>query len=443
MESFAQKVSNTIEKYQMLDGGKVTVGLSGGADSVALTRSLMQLGLEVRAVHVNHMLRGEESLRDEGFCRELCKKLGVEFFCHHVDVRSYAREKSLSVETAARELRYQIFEKYSKDGRFATAHNADDCFETAIFHLVRGTGLKGLEGIPAKRGQFIRPLIETSRQEIIRYLEELSQDYVTDSTNLLPDCSRNKIRLSVVPELREVNGELLKNYLRSRDNFMEEEDFLERTAEEAFNDALLRWDGKQCYSVEKIASLHPAVRNRVLRKILESQEIEVSRDKITRLVQLCEGGKVNLMKDTFALCSNGRLWFEKGASPKAGGKISIPAQVGVKMKFFERNVTLKVTELSKDENVNRKFTKWQADYDKIKGQIILKNRDGDAGIRLFGRDFTSSLSKLLSGAFPVEEREKAVLLEDGGGLCFVEKYGFDRRLACGTDTRRVLEVIAE
>lgn len=187
---------------------KVLVALSGGADSVALLRVLLQLGYRCEAAHCNFHLRGEESDRDEAFVVRLCETLRVPL--HKVDfqTKEYAAGKGISIEMAARELRYAWFESLLPvcGARvIAVAHHRDDSVETFLLNLVRGTGIKGLKGIAAVNGRVVRPMLGVSRADILDYLEALQQDYVTDSTNLVDEYMRNKIRLNVLPLLRELN----------------------------------------------------------------------------------------------------------------------------------------------------------------------------------------------------------------------------------------------
>lgn len=187
---------------------KVLVALSGGADSVALLRVLLQLGYRCEAAHCNFHLRGAESDRDEAFVVRLCETLRVPL--HKVDfqTKEYAAERGISIEMAARELRYAWFESLLPvcGARvIAVAHHRDDSVETFLLNLVRGTGIKGLRGIAAVNGRVVRPMLGVSRADILDYLEALQQDYVTDSTNLVDEYMRNKIRLNVLPLLRELN----------------------------------------------------------------------------------------------------------------------------------------------------------------------------------------------------------------------------------------------
>ncbi|MBR2955503.1 MAG: tRNA lysidine(34) synthetase TilS, partial [Ruminococcus sp.] len=172
-----KKIRNTAEKYNMIKSGDAVVcGLSGGADSVCLLLSLNQLSAEMNfaleAIHVNHCLRGEESDRDQQFCHDLCKRLNIPFNAVSCDVKGYSEKNGLSCEEAARKLRYGIFREYSMGKLLATAHNADDNLETMLLNLIRGTGLKGIAGIPPVRDNIIRPLIAVSRLEIEEYLQK-------------------------------------------------------------------------------------------------------------------------------------------------------------------------------------------------------------------------------------------------------------------------------
>lgn len=187
---------------------KVLVALSGGADSVALLRILLQLGYRCEAAHCNFHLRGDESVRDEEFVRKLCHTYEVPLHTVHFDTQEYAGSKRLSIEMAARELRYNWFEELRREMGFdviAVAHHRDDSVETFLLNLIRGTGINGLCGIHPKNGTVVRPLLEVSRADILHYLDAIKQDYVTDSTNLQDEYVRNKIRLNILPMMEEIN----------------------------------------------------------------------------------------------------------------------------------------------------------------------------------------------------------------------------------------------
>lgn len=207
--SFLDKIRNYISSNGLLeDGTKVIVGVSGGADSTALLLVLLRLGYRVHAVHCNFHLRGSESDRDQQFVTDLCNRLGVELEICQYNTQQYASDHGISIEMAARELRYADFERIMhKCGASAVciAHHRDDSVETVLLNLIRGTGIKGLTGIKPRNGHIIRPLLCVSRQEIESWLNEIGQPYVTDSTNLETDYTRNKIRNQLLPLMRSIN----------------------------------------------------------------------------------------------------------------------------------------------------------------------------------------------------------------------------------------------
>lgn len=216
------KVEAFITKYNLLNHNDLyIVALSGGADSVALLLLLKEQGFRIHAAHCNFHLRGEESDRDEAFCVELCGRLGIELHRVHFDTKTYADLHHVSIEMAARELRYRWFEQLRQDigaAAVCVAHHQNDSVETILMNIIRGTGLRGLTGIQARNGFVLRPLLCVSRDEIERFLAERGQSYVTDSTNLTEDYMRNKIRLQVLPLLQTLNPAVLNHILQTAEN---------------------------------------------------------------------------------------------------------------------------------------------------------------------------------------------------------------------------------
>lgn len=232
---FLQRVEETIRREHILPAAaetkdKVLVGLSGGADSVALMRALLDLGYQVGAAHCNFSLRGEESERDERFCRNLCAQLSVPLFATRFSTQSYAQQNNVSIEMAARKLRYAYFPRVMKDEGYtyvAVAHHRDDNAETILLNLVRGTGLQGIVGMAYRNEAIIRPLLDVSKQDILDYLDQLGQSYVTDSTNMVADVRRNIIRLRVMPILKELNPSITETLVRDAANFREVSQFVD------------------------------------------------------------------------------------------------------------------------------------------------------------------------------------------------------------------------
>lgn len=221
---------------------RILVGFSGGADSTALLDRLSRLpGYSVAAVHVNHGIRGEEAIRDREFCRGFCRDRGIPFFCLDADVPAMRRQGE-SLETAARRVRYGYFAAVMGEQDYpllAVAHNADDNLETVLFRICRGTGLRGLCGIPPVRafgsGYLVRPLLGVSREEILRYLGERELSYVTDSTNEETDAARNRLRLTVIPALRAATGDPVAGVTRMTRLLAADSRYLEAEATRLFS----------------------------------------------------------------------------------------------------------------------------------------------------------------------------------------------------------------
>ena len=218
MDALMLEIKRYIEKNQLIcPGDGVVVGLSGGPDSVFLLYALhtlqARMGFTLRAVHVHHGIRGAEADRDEAFSAELCAKLAVPFQAVHVAAPAYAAQHGLSLEEAARILRYEALEAarqqlgQTRAAWIAVAHHLDDQAETVLHNLVRGAGLRGLAGMENRRNHVIRPLLSIKREDILKWLKQNDIPYVTDSTNADPHYTRNRIRSTVLPELREINPE--------------------------------------------------------------------------------------------------------------------------------------------------------------------------------------------------------------------------------------------
>jgi tRNA(Ile)-lysidine synthase len=235
-----EKMLKTISQHNLISNGdRIVVGLSGGADSVALLRALLSLrsafNLTLVACHVNHKLRSGTAERDQRWVLELCSSIGVECHVKEAQVEALAKEWNISVEEAGRRIRYDFFNEIAGvNGKIATAHHMNDNVETVLMRFMRGTGLHGLTGIPYQRDNIIRPLLEVSRQEIEDYLAENNCSYVTDETNFEPVYTRNKIRLNLIPEIqREFNPNFVDSLSNNVSIYREEDDFMTQTAQEA------------------------------------------------------------------------------------------------------------------------------------------------------------------------------------------------------------------
>lgn len=239
-EEFLNKVF-TPDELQDVSGKQVLVALSGGADSVALLRLLLEAGVNCHAAHCNFHLRGEESMRDERFVRDLCQRLDVPLAVKDFDVPAWQQEHGGSVEMACRDLRYAWFEqKLYQEGyeRIAVAHHADDQVETFFLNLLRGTGLRGLTGMKRLNEGIWRPLLGVTRNEIIDYLADIGQDYVTDSTNAQNEYRRNRIRNTILPLIEQHFPNARARILDTMQNLVVDHELLESVAEDYIDDYL-------------------------------------------------------------------------------------------------------------------------------------------------------------------------------------------------------------
>lgn len=423
------KVAETIKRYKMLaDGERVCVALSGGADSVSLLYAMKELGYDVFAAHVNHNLRGEQSDRDERFCVDLCRKLGVKLFTDSVDVKGYCEKNRTSLEEGARALRYEALRSHLDGCKLCTAHNLNDCFETTLFNLVRGSGLSGLAGIPAVRDDIVRPLIEVTRSEIEQFLSERNQDYVTDSTNLEDNCSRNIIRLNVMPELERINPSLLKNYKRTLHILLCADEYLSDAAEKMLDKA---FDGS-AYALDVCGD--EAVLNEMILKILRREKIEPSFERVDAIKKLAAcGGVINIKKDVYVVCNEGKISFEtRGEGSKARDfciKTDLTAPV------FTNCHEIEFTRISQFHisDYNKRELKYLIDPDKLSGDVFVRSYCGNEKIRLLGKGFSQTVKKLLAST-PPSRRKDVIVMADEHGAFYVQGFGVDERAACGEST---------
>lgn len=422
-----QSVLNAIERFSLLSSHNVTVALSGGADSVALLHALCtlrdKLGINVSAAHLNHMIRGEEALRDENFVKQLCSALNVPLVCEHIDVPAFAKEHRLSTETAAREVRYAFFERVT-GGVVATAHTASDNLETVLFNLSRGSGLNGLCGIPPKRGIYIRPLILVTRQEVEDYCAKNGLSYVTDSTNLSDDYTRNRIRHTVIPVLKSVNPSVEKTVARTVASVREDEEFLNACA-----DSYLSENCENGFLNIK-TEIPPAVLKRAIKKYAEYSAAGLQLDglHINAVYSVCrDGGKTSLPNDCTAESENGRLYIRKNRNN--GKKTEFKVSTDIKDKTFFKN----------GEKVNNLLLNNSIDCDKIVGELILRTRLPGDSVRLAGRGCTKTLKKLMNELkIPQELRDSIPVLADGSGVVWVYGAGTASRCAVNEKTEKVM-----
>lgn len=430
------KVKNTIEKHGLFtDVRSIAVGVSGGADSMCLLDVLSRLkdeyGIILKAVHINHNLRGEEALRDENFVRDYCENHGIDLEVFSIDISALSKKNSLSEEECGRIERYRCF-TYAGCDVVATAHTLSDSIETMLFNLARGTGLKGLCGIPVKREpNIVRPLIECTRQEIEEYCKENNVPYITDSTNLTDDYTRNHIRHNLVPDLTVINKSYEKSFLRCFNSLCDDEEYLNSETMkliEACREA-------DVYNAEVLKNSPSALRKRALAYILKekmNKSIESKHIDLINEAVMNSRGKVEVASDFYAEVNSGVLCFCSASVLPTEWKSSFNNGKAVTNKGIFSLVQC-------DINDPDAF-----DFDKIKENLFISSRLPGDKITLKSRCITKSLKKLFNELkLPAEERYSTAVLHDGENVVWVENIGVNAIYAADENTVNVMKIIKE
>ena len=331
MLRLAQSVLQYVRKHDLLRAGdRVGAAVSGGADSVSLLRILLELrhelGIVLSVVHLNHQLRGEESDADEQFVRDLAVQHDLEFFCESGEVKALATKKKMSLETAARRLRYDFFARVLTEhnlNKIATAHTLDDQAETVLLKLTRGTGTRGLAGIfprlgipdESRQGAIVRPLLGVRRPDLEAYLKELSQDWREDSSNRDLRHTRNRIRHEILPRLEEqVNPGLRETLAEAAEIARAEEEYWAEQIVSLLTKAWLPTDLGGVLDMSFARDLALAVRRRLVRAAGESLELQLDFNHVEEILTLRhEGDQTSLPGGWEAALCKGKLEFRQGS----------------------------------------------------------------------------------------------------------------------------------
>lgn len=412
------KVIETIEKNELLTSVRsVAVGVSGGADSMCLLHILSSLkvkyGIILKAVHLNHNLRGEEALRDEVLVRNYCKNNGIELLCFSEDISSLSKEMGVGEEECGRIMRYRCFEKAECDA-VAVAHSLSDSIETAVYNLIRGTGTKGLCGIPVKREpNIIRPLIDCTREEIEEYCKSNCVPYITDSTNLTDDYKRNFIRHNIIPLFAHINSAYGKNISHTASILKSESDYLDLCALGLIESSA----SDNGYDLEKFLSDHIAVRKRAIGILLSEKMNKPTEfrhiESVNSIIEN-NSGKLEISKDCYITVADGKIIFEIKTD-----------DIVYWEKGFDNNITHTdfgtycITETCPTCDSDCAF-----DADKINGRLILSSRKSGDIFTFKSRGVSKSLKKLFNEMkISPEERNKRAVLRDDDNIIWVEGVG--------------------
>lgn len=443
------KALQTIRRERMLSPDcAVVVGVSGGADSVTLLHFLLSLQQEgaiaqVKAVHLNHCLRGEESWHDQQFVEELCREWDVPLYIEQHDIATIAKEQGRGVEEIGRELRYAAFEKAAQTHScycIATAHTADDNAETLLLHLCRGSGLRGAAGIPPIRGRIIRPLITCTRKEIEAYCAEHSLSYVIDSTNADIAYARNRIRRMVMPHLCEINPQSTVAMTRFIEQVRQTDQFLNKLTTQAIADAKV--GAPDTYCRKALLSLEEPIRSRALCGIVKTAEER----HIQLLISALEAGNGAVVIPTgVRWCVTETVLTAQRLYNKEYPSFCISAAIGERYAVGDRIYrlfTLPWSEYEQKLNICQYLFQNALDYDRISGDLFLRQRREGDRFRPAGRNCGKSLKKLFNEQ-KVVSRDTIPILCDTSGIALVPGFGCDERVRITPDTKTVLLFIEE
>ena len=299
------KVLKTIEKYNLIENGdKLVLAVSGGPDSIAMLDVLNEIRYDKKAnmkfdivvAHVNHMIR-KEAEEDEKYVKDYCNKKNIEFYSKSIDVKKLANNNKIGTEEAGRKVRYEFFDEilnYAKANKIAIAHNKNDKVETMIMNAIRGSGISGLKGIEAKRGKYIRPLIECERFVIEEYCDQKQLNPRIDKTNFENEYTRNKVRNIVIPYVKkEFNPNIIETLNRLSELVSQEEEYIEKQVKKIYENILLEENKKQVIlDLKKFNSQETVIKSRL---VLYT---------ITRLFNTSKGIEKIHIEDIVKLCGN-------------------------------------------------------------------------------------------------------------------------------------------
>ena len=418
--------------------GKYLVALSGGADSVSLLLILKSLGFHIEAIHCNFHLRGDESDRDERFCQDLCAAEDIPFHRVHFDTETYAKLHKVSLEMAARELRYKYFEQLRADidaDAICVAHHRDDSVETILLNLVRGTGIQGLTGIAPRNGHVVRPLLCVGRLELEEYLNQRGQRFVTDSTNLVDGAQRNKIRLRVIPLLKEINPKAVENIYKGSRHLKE----VERAAFSTIQKDLL--EGRKISFDRLKATPSPELSLWHVLKDYHFSSLQIE--------EMLEAVNAQSGKEWYSdshIVVTGRDGFIIDKLKKIEPFSMKIIEEGC-YTFPDRGLKLKLCFVPRvdDFEVDRKKNVAMLDAGLVKFPLMVRSLHSGDSFVPFGMKGTKLVSDFLTDLKRdlLSKREQLVVADASGNILWVLNERLDNRFRITTETREVLVLESE
>ncbi|MDH8702139.1 tRNA(Ile)-lysidine synthase [Dysgonomonadaceae bacterium PH5-43] len=421
-----QRIKRYIEKQKLLPDNssksttKIIIGLSGGADSVVLLHILNRLGYNCIAAHCNFHLRGEESLRDEELARAFAIELNIPFTKIDFNTIEYSKKNNISIEMAARNLRYEWFEKIKIENNadyIAVAHHSDDNVETFLLNMIRGTGIKGLTGISPKNGHIIRPLLNVSKEDIINYAQSENISYAIDSTNLEDEYTRNKIRLNILPLLRTINPSVSTSILNSIENLTE----VDKIYNKEINNIKEFVFDKEKHTIDIDRLKEAASPEAVLFEILK--EYQFDRDTIKNIAKAIDSqsGKEFYSPEHILIKDRNKFFIKKQDVSDA----SYPLNLQTEIKDISE------VEITKDNNIA------YFDYDKLKLPLTMRRWQAGDKFVPFGMTGFQKLSDYFNNnKFNKFEKENTWLLCSGEDIIWIVGHRTDNRYRLNKTSQR-------
>lgn len=453
-----KKVIEYVEKNKMLSNGDgIVVGVSGGADSVCLLKILCELRkiyeINIVAVHIHHGIRGEEADRDRDFVEKVCQSLEVENLVYKYDVLQIAKERGMTEEEAGREVRYSTFRKVMREKGFnkiAVAHNMGDNCETILFNLCRGSELKGLGGIQPVRDEIIRPLLNITRKDIEEYLNNLNIEYIVDSTNLLNEYGRNKIRNIVVPYLNEnINSRTVEHIVEAGAALMEAEEYLESQTDMAMS--LHKIDVKEGMIKEEVLAEPDIIVKRIIRRVVFAQAgklKDITSTHITSVLKLFSmdvSKSINLPYDLVVKRTYEGVLINKKVDKGIVERLDFLLEAGKQYSINnEMSLMVTVKEVEKGKKLNeikeKLYTKC-FDYDKIKDTLRIRNRLPGDYLVVDSKGSHKKLKEyLINEKIPKDDREGLVLVTEGSHVLWIVGHRISEYYKVTDETTRILEI---
>ncbi len=432
----------------IISGDKVCVALSGGIDSCCLLHILVDLSDDmnfcVEAIHVNHMLRGGESDSDEEFCKKTCDGYGIPLKVFKIDVRDIAKKQKMTLEEAARAGRYQVFEK-NCEGRVAVAHNMNDNAETVLMNLMRGSGPEGLGGISPETGRYIRPLLETGRDEIEQYCKINKIDYVDDSSNKDTSFFRNAVRHKLIPLMNGISGKDISGPVsRTAYTMTLLNSYVDSMAEKAFSDIAKIIDGRVILDNDTVMGLHPYMASCVIRKAVEKikgdlKDVEFKNTEIlTDLIRKNRtGSATQLPGDVYALIQFKKtvIYKEREILPPFEYKLPVPGKISIK----ERNITVTARYSDSNEETDPKGDRHCLHFDSCKYPIYVRTRkNGDIIKPRKGRGTVKLKKYFIDKKVKLPWRNEKLLIACGSSVAYVEGMDYGKDYMPGGDNNNII-----